>query len=384
MLRHRGTRAATVLTTVKELDAFPKIPESYSQTTARGGVISICTFLLILTLVFSEIRFFLDTRLKFKYKVDVEYNEKIWLNFDITVASECRLIGADVVDVTGQAWVFTEEIQEKPVSFMLSPKESALRESLLKQKLELLDKNDGTKISEIAIKHGFNATKTYFQSEKDSAIGPLDSCRFFGNVLVNKVSGNFHIVAGKSIPLRGGHAHLSFLANNVHYNFSHRINHFSFGDMKVGFINVLDGDEHLTDVQGANYQYYINVVATHISSRKLNADTNQFSVSEQASISDHSRGTQGLAGIFFKYNFSPLAVDIQEQSVPVGRFFVRLCGIIGGVFATSHIINIFTSFLIDFFKKKSKGPSLQQDFRSNTVTLLSDANAATTYTVPSN
>nr|XP_039270689.1 endoplasmic reticulum-Golgi intermediate compartment protein 2-like [Styela clava] len=369
MLRHRGPR--TVLTTVKELDAFPKIPESYSETSARGGAISICTFLLIFILVISEVGFFLDTRLKFKYQVDVEYNEKVWLNFDITVASDCRLIGADVVDVTGQAWVFTEEIREKQVNFELSPEESFLRDSLLKKKAVLLDEDDGTKISEIAIKHGFNATQIYFQAEKDSSLGPFDACRFYGNVLVNKVSGNFHIVAGKSIPLRGGHAHLSFLANNVNYNFSHRINHFSFGDMKVGFINVLDGDEHLTNVQGATFQYYINAVATHISSRRFNTNTYQFSVSEQSTLTDNS---MGIAGIFFKYSFSPIAVKIQEQSMPLGRFFVRLCGIVGGIFATSHIINILIGIVSDYTKQKRTDLSSKTNAATlKTATLLSDS-----------
>lgn len=77
--------------------------------------------------------------------------------------------------------------------------------------------------------------------------------RFYGNVRVNKVTGNFHVIAGKSLPLQGGHAHLSFVGNHLRYNFSHRINHLSFGDMKVGFINVLDGDEFVTSESGLSY-----------------------------------------------------------------------------------------------------------------------------------
>lgn len=60
MLRYRGPRAA--LAQVQELDAFPKIPESYSETSVQGGAISICTFVLILILVVSELRFFFDSR----------------------------------------------------------------------------------------------------------------------------------------------------------------------------------------------------------------------------------------------------------------------------------------------------------------------------------
>lgn len=41
-----------------------------------------------------------------------------------------------------------------------------------------------------------------------------DSCRFHGTLTVNKVAGNFHISAGKYIPLPIGHAHVSLLGND--------------------------------------------------------------------------------------------------------------------------------------------------------------------------
>lgn len=337
MLRYRGPRPT--LSHVKALDAFPKIPETYTESSARGGVLSIVTFAIIIFLTLSEIRFFLDTRLKYHYTVDVEHEKKVSLNFDVTVATECKLIGADVVDVTGQAWVFEEGIVERPVSFQLSPREASNRMALQYAKSSLLSEKDGAKLSEVAIKAGFNATELYFVRIKDEENGPKDSCRFYGNVRVNKVTGNFHIIAGKSLPIRGGHAHLSFVGNHLRYNFSHRINHLSFGDMKVGFINVLDGDEFITDDSGAVFNYYLNAVSTKISSRRISTDTYQFSVSEQTRVVDHSSGSHGMPGIFFKYTFSPIAVNIEEHSMPVGRFFVRLCGIIGGVFATSIIIN---------------------------------------------
>lgn len=38
-----------------------------------------------------------------------------------------------------------------------------------------------------------------------------DSCRLSGSLIVNKVSGNFHIAAGKYLPLPIGHAHISLI-----------------------------------------------------------------------------------------------------------------------------------------------------------------------------
>lgn len=100
------------------------------------------------------------------------------------------------------------------------------------------------------------------------------------------------------------------------------------------------------------FNYYLDAVSTRISSRRINTDTYQFSVSEQTRAVDHSSGNHGMPGIFFKYTFSPIAVNIDEQSMPMGRFLVRLCGVIGGVFATSIILNNIVAGVIDSMQKK--------------------------------
>lgn len=41
-----------------------------------------------------------------------------------------------------------------------------------------------------------------------------DSCRLHGTLTVNKVSGNFHIAAGKYLPIPIGHAHISLIGND--------------------------------------------------------------------------------------------------------------------------------------------------------------------------
>ena len=84
------------------------------------------------------------------------------------------------------------------------------------------------------------------------------------------MSGNFHIAAGKSVPLMRGHAHLTTLFDDNEANFSHRIGHyshfiqlvlstsiqwpifqipdrFSFGDPHGSIIQPLEGDEKITD-----------------------------------------------------------------------------------------------------------------------------------------
>lgn len=91
-----------------------------------------------------------------------------------------------------------------------------------------------------------------------------DSCRFHGTITVNKVAGNFHISAGKYLPLPVGHAHISMMGGHngklvvvssvmsiiyscfAAVNFSHRIEMLSFGDRVPNIVNPLDGVEKVT------------------------------------------------------------------------------------------------------------------------------------------
>ena len=76
---------------------------------------------------------------------------------------------------------------------------------------------------------------------------PYDACRIHGTMSLNKVEGNFHITAGKSVPLLRGHAHLSGFMDEKEYNFTHRIDKFYFGKPHAGIVHPLEGDEKIAD-----------------------------------------------------------------------------------------------------------------------------------------
>jgi len=65
---------------------------------------------------------------------------------------------------------------------------------------------------------------------------------------LNKVAGNFHITAGKTLPLPRGHAHIAAFMTERDYNFSHRISKFSFGEGTPGIVLPLEGDEKIAPV----------------------------------------------------------------------------------------------------------------------------------------
>ncbi len=74
---------------------------------------------------------------------------------------------------------------------------------------------------------------------------PHDACRIHGSLRLNKVSGNFHITAGKSVPLMRGHAHLTQFMGPQDYNFSHRVEKFSFGEGYGSIVQPLEGEEKI-------------------------------------------------------------------------------------------------------------------------------------------
>lgn len=112
------------------------------------------------------------------------------------------------------------------------------------------------------------------------------------------------------------------------------------------------------------FQYFITIVPTKLNTYKFSAETHQYSVTEQVSLSfvcvfveyvmyqygqcvcipptvlqdrviNHAAGSHGVSGVFMKYDISSLMVKVTEQHMPLWQFLVRLCGIIGGIFSTT-------------------------------------------------
>lgn len=83
------------------------------------------------------------------------------------------------------------------------------------------------------------------------------------------------------------------------------------------------------------YQYYIQIVPTKI--RTVfgeSVETCQYSLTQRNRAIDHSQGSHGTPGIFLKYDLSAIMVAVQESHRSYVELFVRLCAIVGGVFAT--------------------------------------------------
>lgn len=330
------------LTLVKELDAFPKIPESYVESSASGGTVSLVGFTVMAVLAFLEFFVYRDTWMKYEYEVDKDFSSKLRINIDITVAMRCQYIGADVLDLA-ETMVASDGLKYEPVNFELSPQKKFWHMTLLHIQDRLrVEHSLQDVIFKTAVK---GAPPALPQSEAAST--STDSCRIHGHLYVNKVAGNFHITVGKSIPHPRGHAHLAALVSHDSYNFSHRIDHLSFGEVIPGIINPLDATEKISVEPNHMFQYFITIVPTKLNTYQISAETHQYSVTERERVINHAAGSHGVSGIFMKYDISSLMVKVTEQHMPLWQFLVRLCGIIGGIFSTTGMLHGMVGFMVD-------------------------------------
>uniref|UniRef100_A0A8C6VVZ6 Endoplasmic reticulum-Golgi intermediate compartment protein n=1 Tax=Nothobranchius furzeri TaxID=105023 RepID=A0A8C6VVZ6_NOTFU len=305
------------LTLVKELDAFPKVPESYVESTASGGTVSLIAFTFMAILAFLEFFVYRNTWMKYEYEVDKDFSSKLRLNVDITVAMRCQYIGADVLDLA-ETMVASDGLKYEPVNFELLPEQRLWHLTLLHMQERLKVEHS---LQDVLFKSAMKEVPPS-QSRSEDTPNSLTACRIHGHLFVNKVAGNFHITVGKSIPHPRGHAHLAALVSHDSFNFSHRIDHLSFGEAIPGLINPLDGTEKVTTDQP-----HVSVLHHHLLC--------------------HRAGSHGVSGIFMKYDISSLMVKVTEQHMPLWQFLVRLCGIVGGIFSTTGMLHGMVGFFVD-------------------------------------
>ena len=333
----RMRRRRSALQVVKELDAFHKVEDDYQRPTTRGGTFSLISFLLIGALVVSEFFYYRSTETRYSYSVDTDMDAKMLLTVDLTIAMQCKYLGADIMDLAGESRQLNDIFTMEDASFELTE----LQMSFLRAKQRLQQEyNHAKSLGDLTIVEGMGELK--MPSAQETSLREAlerDSCRVHGSIEVKKVSGNFHVTTGRSVPHPHGHAHLNVFVPKDAVNYSHRIDHLSFGPAIPGMLNPLDAVYKVAEERPHQFQYFMQVVPTKFRTLDKTLTTSQYSVRERNRTIDHRKGSHGMGGIFFKYDMSPMMVAVVEERRPFGQFLVRLSGIVGGVFATSGMIS---------------------------------------------
>ena len=88
-------------------------------------------------------------------------------------------------------------------------------------------------------------------------------------------------------------------------------------------------------------------MSTDVQTSELKQKTYQYSTTESERVIDHDSGSHGMPGIYFKYDIDAICVKVVEQYVPFWMFLIRLCGIVGGIYAISGLISSVANTIVD-------------------------------------
>lgn len=203
---------------------------------------SLISRILIAFVIYKEIRYYFSTSLQFRFIPDADIQSKLKFTIDLTVKMPCKNIGADILDSTNQNTFSFGVIEEEDVWWNLCPEQQRHFEYM--QHLNRYLTEEYHSVAEIMYKT--NEHLNVKMPERSlRPVESYDACRVHGTLTVNKVAGNFHITAGKSIHFPQGHLHLNFVFDDVTANFSHRITKLSFGDPQSGIVQPLEYEEKI-------------------------------------------------------------------------------------------------------------------------------------------
>lgn len=183
-----------------------------------------------------------------------------------------------------------------------------------------------------------------------------EGCRVMGHLMVNRVPGNFHIIARS-------------MNHNLHIemtNLSHTVNHLSFGDLsqkptpksKRIFRQVPDSFKQFKPLDGLsfiNYEYHkafhhnMKVVSTYFD---MGGGTSYNTLSTYQMLSQSQMveyNDMNVPEARFSYDISPMSVVVEKKKRKWYDYVTSLCAIIGGTFTTLGLID---ATLYKVFKSK--------------------------------
>jgi len=323
--------------------------------------------LLLVILVLTEFRGYLQLSIVPEISVDKPMSEKIKINFNVTFPYiPCSFIEVDNLDVAGEHQlnpqnditktrldVRGQAIVQKKVGFndlvpKAEEKEAGCGSCYGAETEEIKCCNTCDEVKEAYKKKGWTPKLSDIQqcmTEKltEEMIQQRDAsegCNIAGYITVNKVAGNFHIAPGRSSQIGSFvHTHdVDFLARNI--NVTHTIHHLSFGEPYPGVINPLDNHVEV-DLPGASMvQYFVKVVpTTYTFLNNESVVTNQYSVTEHNHHVELNDLPNGVPGMFVLYDMSPITVRYKEARKSFLHFLTNACAIIGGIITIASIID---------------------------------------------
>ncbi|KAI9305444.1 endoplasmic reticulum vesicle transporter-domain-containing protein [Cunninghamella echinulata] len=369
------------LSRFKRLDAYAKTLDDFRVVTTTGGTVTLISASIIIFLVLIETWSYLTPVFEPEIVVDGGKMEKLPINFDITFPNlPCNFLSLDIMDESGghisnyEHDIFKIRLDEKG-NEIHKEKQTKLSNNFAKENTDSQSKDESKDENYCGSCYGANSNQECCNTCEDVKIayekstwafkpneieqcikeGVLEvmntqsneGCRMYGQLLVNKIRGNFHFSPGQSFAYGSQHVHdvRNYLLSN--HNFKHEIKYLQFGDQKylehkqkrtkaLLLNNPLDITKWGNNDGGNMYQFFLKIVPTQFDflSGRNNLRTFQYSVTR------HERSImQTSGGVFFHLDFSPMRVIYTEKRKSLASYLSNICAIIGGIFTVASIVD---------------------------------------------
>ncbi|KAF8311954.1 DUF1692-domain-containing protein [Clavulina sp. PMI_390] len=312
---------------IQKFDAFPKVQATYQAKSSGGGLWTIIAILASLLLVMNDLHEFVWGWPDHEFAVDTPLASTMVLNVDMVVNMPCHSLSVDLRDSVGERLHLSNGFRRDGTIF--DPAQAhALQDWQHKRQVAARDVVSQSRRSRgmFAWFRRGGAQDKYAPTYNYRPDG--SACRVYGSVEVKKVTANLHITT-----LGHGYASMEH-TDHSKMNLSHIITEFSFGPHFPDIVQPLDYSFEVTQQHFSVFQYFITVVPTTFhASRSRSVHTNQYSVTHYVKHIEHG---QGAPGIFLRYDVDPMAIEVHQRTTLFHDFFIRVAGVIGGVWVCAR------------------------------------------------
>ncbi|EKD21337.1 uncharacterized protein L3040_000627 [Drepanopeziza brunnea f. sp. 'multigermtubi'] len=349
---------------VQAFDAFPKAKPQYVTRTSGGGKWTVAMLIVSFMLIYSEFSRWWRGHETHTFTVEKAVERGLQINLDIVVPMKCEDIHINVQDAAGDRILAGVMFTRNPTQWAQWVHERGVHRlgtdanGKIITGEEYLDHDEGfgeEHVHDIVAAAGKLKKAKFAKTPRSRKSAEMDSCRIFGNLEVNKVQGELHITAR-------GHGYQELAAGHLDhhaFNFSHVVSELSFGPFYPSLHNPLDRTVSTTPNNFHKFQYFLSVVptvysvdsSTTYSSQTL--FTNQYAVTEQS----HVVSEFSVPGIFFKYDFEPMLLTVQESRDSFLRFLVKVVNVVSGVLVAGHWGFTLTEWMVSVWGRRRRGRS---------------------------
>lgn len=386
---------------MKSFDAFARPNQEFAVKTNFGGYLSVASIVLVITLFFSELWYFMQAETKHNMVIDQDQDKKtLNMTLDITFPKvPCVSLVLNLQDGKKEnAMHVGSEILKTRLNAAGKPIGPKVRDSLMnicRTNQELIDsgsKHDSTRIDHstsrircpscfqgeeeedncchtcedvlkaftsrgLQVPSGYVFGQCVQEAYRDIDHKPQEQegCRIEATIHIRKVNGALQIGVPRHFPaeLYGK----DWADKLVKSNFDHTINALTFGPDFPGLVHVLDGrvKRGHPDTEGSeHHQYDVHVIPTRYSEYGNDIVSHQYSVTEYMKEVTTKELTWEVphVGLAMSYDFTAFEVQVVKSRRSLWHFLTECCAILGGILAFSGMVD---NFAFQFNKSARRG-----------------------------